>query len=553
MSSTPQTRLDLLIDLISIPSVTQSPEEDLASQFIYERLSSLAYFQENPHFLRRYPTPLERDSRPLHTVFARVMAPVPTPRTVVLVGHFDVVEVSMYGELRDLAFSPHELREALKRNTELLSHKACADLESGRFLFGRGSMDMKCGLVLGMELLRDFCENRNLFDVNLLLVAVPDEENSSAGMRGAVKELARLRDEEGLEFICALNTEPSEPGRPGAENQVVFTGTVGKISPVFLCVGQESHVGNYYCGLSAPLLAAQVVNLAEANPDLADPAGENTCPSWICLGLEILRESYSVTVPNRAVAYFNCFSVHKTPAQIMQEIKQIARQSITQCLEKIHASSRALLKMGYANGSAQNWEVPFLTVEELVKAAEERLGGADALREKVRRAVSESGKSDLRDLAIAALLEIHLQSGLSGPMIVGGFLPPYYPARNNQITEPTFEAVNKAVAAVISQAGKEHGIILEECPLFAGICDLSYMGFQGKPDELASFQRNLADQGALYEFPARELTRLDVPIVNLGPCGYDAHKLGERLELDYSLNVLPKLIKFFIGKLAQNA
>ncbi|MBQ4132349.1 MAG: M20/M25/M40 family metallo-hydrolase, partial [Desulfovibrionaceae bacterium] len=344
MSSTPQSRLDLLVDFISIPSVTQSPEEDLAGKFVYDRLASLDYFKENPDHLTLYPTPLERDSRPLHTVFARVMAPVPTPRTVVLIGHFDVVEVSMYGELRDLAFSPHKLHEALKHNADLLDHKARADLESGRFLFGRGSMDMKCGLALGMELLRDFSENRNLFDVNLLLVAVPDEENSSAGMRGAVKELVRLQEKEGLEYICALNTEPSEPGRPGAVNQVIFTGTVGKISPVFLCVGQESHVGNYYRGLSAPLLAAQVVALAEANPDLADPAGENTCPSWICLGMEILRESYSVTVPNRAVAYFNGFSINKTPAQIMNEIRHIAAVSIERCLGKVQHTSDALLQ-----------------------------------------------------------------------------------------------------------------------------------------------------------------------------------------------------------------
>ncbi|MBQ4133174.1 MAG: hypothetical protein IJD04_05510, partial [Desulfovibrionaceae bacterium] len=212
-----------------------------------------------------------------------------------------------------------------------------------------------------------------------------------------------------------------------------------------------------------------------------------------------------------------------------------------------------LLQMGYANGKAPEWNVPVVTVEELTRAAEERLGSAAALHEKVRQAVAESGKSDLRDLAVAALLEIHLQSGLTGPMIVVGFLPPYYPARNNKVKKPMFEAVNRAVSAVIAEAAKTYDVTLEECSLFAGICDLSYTGFQGKAEELAAFQRNLADQGALYAFPAAELTRMDIPIVNLGPCGYDAHKLGERLELDYSLNVLPRLIKLFIEHLARNS
>ena len=548
--ATPQSRLDLLVKLIEIPSVTESPEEDLAAQFIYAHLAGLPYFKDNPGHIKLYPTPLERDARPLHTVFARVMAAKPTSRTLILVGHFDVVEVSMYGDLRHLAFSPYKLQEALQKRPESMSKKGLGELQSGRFLFGRGSMDMKCGLALGMELLRDFASNRKLFDVNLMLVAVPDEENSSAGMRGAVKELVRLQEEEGLEYICALNTEPSEPGRPGAQNQVVFSGTVGKISPVFFCVGQETHVGNYYQGLSAPLLAANVISTAEANPDLADPAGGNTCPSWICLGMEILREGYSVTVPNRAVAYFNCFSVNKTPAQIMREIRAVASKAVKKSLRQIEKSSTALLGMGYANGAAPKWRVPVVSIEELAKEAVRRLGSEEALREKITQALGRSGKTDLRDLAVLSLQEIHLNSGLGGPMLVVGFLPPYYPARNNDSADPKFEAVNKAMRAVIAEAKGSHGVTIEECSLFAGICDLSYTGFQGDSKELSVFRENLADQGALYSFPAKELALLDSPVLNLGPCGYDAHKLEERLELSYSLDTLPRLIEYFIRQLA---
>ena len=84
--ATPQSRLDLLVKLIEIPSVTESPEEDLAAQFIYSHLAGLPYFKDNPGHIKLYPTPLERDARPLHTVFARVMAAKPTRRTLVLPG-----------------------------------------------------------------------------------------------------------------------------------------------------------------------------------------------------------------------------------------------------------------------------------------------------------------------------------------------------------------------------------------------------------------------------------------------------------------------------------
>ena len=550
MHSTPQSRLELLLKLIEIPSVTESDQEDQAAQFIYRYLGAQNYFKANPGHLNLLATPRERDPRPLHSVLARVMAAKPTKRTIIMIGHYDVVEVSMYGEMRHLAFKPIEFEQVLLKNTDLLSPRGLADLNSGNFLFGRGSMDMKCGLAIEMELLRDFGSNPERFEVNLLMLAVSDEENSSAGMRGAIAELVRLQEEEGLEYICAMNTEPTEPGRPGAAGQILFTGTVGKLMPVFLGVGQESHVGNYYQGLSAPLITATILKLAEGKPELADPAGENTCPSWICLGNQILREGYSVTVPNRAVVYFNCFSVNKTPAAIMLEMQDIARAASQEVLAQVQNSSTQLLAMGYANGKAPDWHLPVVTIKELTQDAVARLGTKDALTKYIRQAIAKSSATDLRDLAIVALQEILLHSGRPGPMIVVGFLPPYYPPRNNNVPGKKFAAVSKAVQEILQEARSRYQVEIEECPLFAGICDLSYMGFQGDPEELAVFKENLADQGGLYNLPTEELTRLDVPIMNLGPCGYEAHKFEERLELKYSLDTLPRLFEFAIKRIS---
>lgn len=557
MQATVQSRLDLLIKLLEIPSVTESPAEDDAAHFIFDYFASLDYFKANPSHLTLVPTPLERDSRPLHTVIARVMAARPTKRTIIFIGHYDVVEVSMYGAMRHLAFKPKEFAAELLKNPQLLSDKALQDLNSGNYLFGRGSMDMKCGLAIEMELLREFAANREMFDVNLMMVAVPDEENSSAGMRGAVPALLTLQEEEGLDYLAAINTEPTEPGRPGAKGQIVFTGTVGKLMPVFLCVGSESHVGNYYRGFSAPLLAAHIIKLAEANPELADPAGDLTCPSWICLGSKILREGYSVTVPNRAIVYFNCFTLNKTPAKILEEARQIAQTAIAETVAQVKSSSNALLGMGYANGQAPNWQPPILSIGELVNLAlknlpTKNLEAAKALHQEIEAAIAASKESDLRDLATVALEKILALSGQQGPLLVIGFLPPYYPPRNNKRPAAKYLALHKTVDAVLHKAREEFGVEIEISELFAGICDLSYLGFQGSPAELAAFEENLADQGVLYKLPAAALTKLDVPIMNLGPCGYEAHKFEERLELTYSLDTLPKLIEFAVRQLTKN-
>ena len=557
MKATPESREDLLRRLLKIPCITASPEEDLGAQFIYKHLSALPYFQEHPQDLTLLDTPLEGDNRPLHSVIARVRPAVPSNKAVLLIGHFDVVEISMYGDVREYAFDPDGLAKHLDRT--VISPEALADLESGDYIFGRGSMDMKCGLALEMELLREFSESRDLFDVNLIFAAVADEENASAGMRGVAPYLAELQEREGLEYLAVINTEPAEPGRPQAKNPVIFTGTVGKLMPAFLCIGFESHVGNYYAGLSATLLSSNVVSLAEGNPELADPEGAAT-PSWICLDHKILREGYSVTVPNRAAAYFNCFATSKSPAAVLQEMRSIARKAALMTVSQVEYSAAKMRGMGYA-GPVTPWTIPVMTFAEVYAAATQKHGGADAVSGHVRDFLQRRSEadaaagasSDLRDLAIAVWQEIFILSGLTGPMIIVGFLPPYYPPRRPHDRTPRHAAMLRVVDKTIAKAQKDYGLTIEQADLFMGLCDLSYFGFQGDERELAELAENMPGWEQVYSIPVQALLKLDVPVMNLSVKGWDAHKMTERLEKNFSLRILPELIYYTIAQLAEEA
>ena len=557
MKATPETREKLLRQLLKIPCITASPEEDEGAQFIYNHLKALPYFQEYPQDLTLLPTPLEGDSRPLHSVIARVRPATPSSKTVLLIGHFDVVEISMYGEVRDCAFDPDELARHLDRAA--ISPEALADLESGNYIFGRGSMDMKCGLALEMELLREFSENRELFDVNLIFVAVADEENASAGMRGAAPFLAALQEREALDYLAAINTEPAEPGRPQAKNPVIFTGTVGKLMPAFLCIGFESHVGNYYAGLNATLLSSNIVSLAEGNPELADPEGAAT-PSWICLDHKILKEGYSVTVPNRAAAYFNRFATSKSPAVVLQEMRTIARKAALLTASQVEYSAAKMRDMGYA-GPVTPWKIPVMTFAEIHAAAAQKHGGADAVTahthdflQRRSEADAKAGiAADLRDLTLAVWQEIFTLSGLTGPMIITGFLPPYYPPRRAHGRTPNHAAMLRVVDKTIAKTQADYGLVMEQADLFMGLCDLSYFGFQGDERELAELAENMPGWRQVYSIPTEALLKLDVPVMNLSVKGWDAHKMTERLEKDYSLRVLPELMHYTITQLAFEA
>ena len=555
MKATPETREKLLREMLKIPCITASPQEDLGAQFIHKHLSALPYFKEHPEDLLMLDTPLEGDPRPLHSIIARVRPARPSKKAVLLVGHFDVVEISMYGDARDYAFDPDELARRLDR--ALLSPEALADLDSGDYIFGRGSMDMKAGLSIEMELLREFSENRELYDLNLIFTAVADEENASAGMRGAAPYLAELQEREGLEYLAVINTEPSEPGRPQAKNPVLFVGTVGKLMPAFLCVGFESHVGNYYAGLNATLISSNIVSLAEGNPQLADPEGAAT-PSWICLDHKILREGYSVTVPNRAAAYFNCFATNKSPAAVLREMLGIAKKAALMTAAQIEHSAKEMQALGY-EGPVTPWKIAVKTFEEIYAAAVAKHGGEAAIAEHIqaflrhRAQNTAPGGSDLRDLALAVWQEIFILSGLGGPMIMAGFLPPYYPPRRAHSKSKPHSAMLRAAADAIKKAKNDYDVTIEQADLFMGLCDLSYFGFQGDQAELTALTRNMPGWRQVYSIPVDALLKLDVPIMNLGVKGYDAHKMTERLEKDYSLRILPELIHYIITRLDAEA
>lgn len=542
MASTPQSRKELLLELIKIPGVTASARENLTAEFIYGWLSGLDWFSCHPEYLKLIPTPLEGDNRPLNAVAALVTAAASTKKTIILTGHFDVVDTAVYGSLRNAAFEPEKLAKLLASIP--LDEKTSADLASGNFLFGRGSMDMKCGVAVEMELLKDFAENRDLFNVNLLLLIVPDEENASAGMRGAAHFLAELQHDMGLEYLAAINAEPTEAGRPTALHPTIFLGTVGKLMPAFLCLGRESHVGAYYDGVNAALMSSHIMTLAEGNPELADPAGGECCPSWICLEQKILREGYSVTVPGAAIIFFNCYATVNTPADVLEQMKHVAKAAALETETQIAKSFAGLKERGLPGDRKKDWHIRVCSVSELREKAAVKMGEA-ALGERLCEFLSGLDEPDPREAGIEFMLELARLAGEDGPVIIYGFLPPYYPPRGGVMAGDKNEALARAADDLIAESGRQE-IKVEKTPFFTGLCDLSYFGFQGKPEDLASLEKNMPGWGKIYSLPTRALSDLDVPIINFGPSGRDPHKKTERLELGFSLEQYPSLLEFLI-------
>ncbi|MGI6783958.1 MAG: M20/M25/M40 family metallo-hydrolase [Aminivibrio sp.] len=536
--------LNLLTDLVSVPSVSCSGHENRLAELIMEKFSGEAYFRENPSHLRLLP--LEGDPLERHGAAAFYRAGPEVRETIIITGHYDVVDAEAYGPLKELAFSPRELTA---RAGELdLTDEARADLESGEYLFGRGVSDMKGGIALMMAFLAETARAGD-FPVNLLFLGVPDEENTSAGMRGCLPWLIRLREEWGIDYAAAVSAEPSM-GTPERSGGMVFLGAIGKMMPFFLCVGNEAHVCDYYDGLNTSLILANLALILEGAAGTSEEHAGVNLPPMACLRFRDLVKNYSVTLPERAISYYNLLTVKKTPAMVLKEMKAAAGKALEDAIGRIAHQRRVLAERV---GERLDFTPPVgrvMEFSELVQRAREKTSGFDAAVKSFMESLP--GDLDKRERGVELVYHLLDLAGEKGPLIVTGFLPPYYPPRLNLGETSGEKAILRAVERLKAE-GERSGLHISTTEVFSGIIDLSYFGFQGDGADLDLLAENTPLWGSEYRFPLEELKCLDIPAVNFGPIGKDDHKAGERIHLPFYLDSLPGLFSSFVRFVAEES
>ncbi len=519
-----QRAIEQYLRLVNMQSISETEGEITFGDFLYQEIQNIGYFNEHPGAVWKVPVKLGKGEG--SCVFALMKCNFPTPETLILLSHYDTVGIEDYGELAEMAFDPIELTRRLKENPSRLSIEAKMDLDSGDYLFGRGSADMKWGLSAGIEALRHFHDHPDELKTNLLLVSTPDEEVNSRGMLEAVKELVTMQ-EAGLTFIACLVSEPDiASDRP--ENQFrIHTGCAGKCLPCLVVRGKETHVGEPFFGFNPNLIVSNVVNRMELNPVFSDVLGKASTPVPVCLKQADLKSNYTVQTPIFSYAYFNVMTLTSSPLQVMDrfihEIEIACDEALTQFLER-HQQIEQII------GKKINRISPVITVlayPELTKRLNElnvSLKADDKIQDVRERAV------DLVKRSLDALASDDI-------LVVPFFAPPYYPHRTKNATQ---ERIVQSTTKFIKQVANQTTFTVD--PVYQGLSDMSYLGLEGDvdPKQLGDW---FAGFNAIYDLPLEALSRLDIPFLNLGPNGKDAHKVSERIDLKYSFD---KALPYFI-------
>ena len=77
---------------------------------------------------------------------------------------------------------------------------------------------------------------------------------------------------------------------------------------------------------------------------------------------------------------------------------------------------------------------------------------------------------------------------------------------------------------------------------FPSLSDSSYLKIGDSDASLQVLQQNMPAMAVLYPLPFAAIRALDIPALNFGVYGRDAHKWSERVCRSYSFGTLPRLL-----------
>ena len=439
------------------------------------------------------------DGRPI--VWARATGR-PGP-AVLMLAHYDTVGTREYGDRN--AFDSTSLRECFA-DEPAHDERFVRDLElerrePGTWMFGRGALDMKSGVAAGIAALHA-CHDEPPVVGDVVFVATPDEEHESAGILAALPELARMKVEDDVRFVGALNLD-------FGEGPVAYAGVEGKLLLGILAVGAPTHAGAPLEGTDAINLAASVVTPMTLETDAVGPLGHIP----VALALRDLKTHYDVQTAAEAYALMHVPLPDTRVEATFDAMRAHARQAAEGWLERLGQQRVQAVRQGARRSGMQPEGVAVLSIADLGGPGNGTPDRAD----------------DMQRLALDAARAAARSSDVPAPYVMLYASPPFYPA-SSRCDGP----VGAATREVCEVEGHEVRA------LYPFVSDACYLRWDENTEWLT---RHMPGFGGAYALPVDAMRALDLDVVNLGPWGRDAHGLHERVHAPYAFGTLPGLIE----------
>jgi arginine utilization protein RocB len=516
--------LSLFYDLVAIRSDTCTPMERDIEKFIHDWFKRLPYFENNPHLMGYQPVADDPQDRSIVWAMVRGKG----RKTVVLVNHHDAVLPTDYGSLAPYAFDPPALSDEMHRME--LPEDMERDLESGDWIFGRGTADMKAGAALQMILIREYSEKID-FNGNLLFLSVPGEEYMSIGMLNSVALMERLQQDHDLDYQLLLDSETHQ--RDKDHQGVIYEGSAGKLLALVYIRGIKAHVGNVFAGFNPLLLMSEIILETEVNTDFCDVVEQEVAPppTWMFMGDRQIK--YEGSVPGAAMGCLSIITLHSQPKKIHSKLIRLIEAACEKVTRKIAQEQARYNSKGITTEQVTAWDIQIRNFAEIYASAAKQFGEKflkdyHDTRETISRRIDENrenihaGSCLLIEKVLATIPE-------TSPMVILAFLPPYYPHAANwsypDLPE-TVASLGKAVDHFSRENGNEP---YRKQNYYMQISDMSFASFHDMEDSISTIGPNMPFWDKYYGPVFNPGRTLSMPVVNIGPWGKDLHKFGERV------------------------
>lgn len=533
--------------LVQIESVVNTEGEKAVADALYLMMSSWSYFQDNPSQIIKEKT--KDDHRERYNVIAFVRGnKTEKERSIILTGHLDTVGIEDYGRLQPYACHPQKLAESLL--SESLPETVRAHVESKEWLFGRGVLDMKSGVAVHMYLMKYYAEHPDELAGNLIFLAVCDEEDSSHGMLSALDRLNAWKTEYGFDYIAAVNGEFDSPRYEGDRIRYIDKGTVGKLLPTFYITGTESHVGSCFDGLDPNYIIAEFTRQINYNPELCDEKyGELTMPP-VSLKQSDLKDFYTVQTALGAYVYYNFFVHSWSPDEVLHRLKKQAETAFHRAIAALKDKQRMHCNMTGETYRDRSWSPKVWTYRDLNDQLMKLHG------EKYARHMAQFKEElllnetlDMRMYSIKVVEEVCKWRQTNGPAAILFYSSVYSPASTLTGASEKERRLSEAVEMAIEQVQPGYPYPIQTRAFFPYISDMSFLRLMDDEEAILAACENNPGWGSKHWIDYESIRKLNIPVMNIGPYGEDAHKKYERMEIKYSTEIVPQLIDQVIQNL----
>lgn len=536
--------------LVQQPSIVGTTDEMTMSQVLYDMINEIPYFQENTAFLKKVKT--KRDDRERYNILVLVKGESSTSQTAILLGHMDTVGVEDYGKWKRYAFSPDQLKNAWL-TSEGVPDPVSEEMKTDNWLSGRGVLDMKSGIASHIALLKYYAEHRQELAGNLLLLITCDEENNHAGILTALEEINRLASKENLDYIATINSDYISPRFVDDPSRYIYMGTVGKLLPTFFAIGKETHAGQLFEGFDPNLILSELTSRLDYNVRFCDEMyGEVTLPP-VSLKQTDLKKYYDVQTPQTAYAYYNFFVHSLSPKDVLDQLQEVAEEAFESAIQVFEQRYQQHCQLSGIPYQSMEIEPRVFTYEALYQKCVEKFG-AEFEEKMLRYSINLLHEEDLdmREYSLNMVEELWRWGGDGEPAMILFYSSPYIPRVVLNEETPKGKRLSQAVKKAVQQIQPHAEEPIQIRKFYPYLSDMSFIAISDNEVDLQAFEKNMPAWGKKYQYDVEAIRSLDVPVINIGPFGKDAHKQWERVELSYSMQIVPNLTYQVIQELFQS-